>query len=487
MLTVWLATACKSPQGRSEAVVEAAKPNVLFIAVDDLRPELGAYGATHIQSPHMDALAEEGMLFERAYCNVPVCGSSRASLLSGIRPGWHHFGGPYDTYLQKDYPGIPSLPMHFKNNGYQTVSLGKIYHHSDDDSLAWHASWRPTSYNGSGWRDYVTEENIALTKKAKGARGMPWERVDVPDTAYYDGRIASKAIEEMQRLNTKGKPFFLAVGFLKPHLPFNAPEKYWQLYDSMQIALPANYQRPATTPEQAYHKFGELRHYSSVPEKGPVSEKMAKQLIQGYYACVSYTDAQIGRLMEALKANGLAENTIVILWGDHGWNLGDHKLWCKHCNFASSLHTPVLLKAPGYPGGQRTGTIVEYVDIYPTLADLAGLPLPAHLQGESMQPLLEGKNREKDYAISKYYNALTLVKGELFYTEFINKKDEIKARMLFDHSTDPLELENLAEKPENSAKVAELSQFLRQHRGKGFFEKRNKENQDKSLSHSTKK
>ena len=442
-------------------------PNILFIAVDDLRPELGAYGAAHIHSPHIDQLAAQSLVFERAYCNIPVCGASRASLLSGVRPGRFRFLG-YSTYLDRDYPGVVSLPKHFKANGYQTISNGKIYHHKDDDATAWDEVWRPQSRSGGSWRDYQLPENIARDT-ADRARGLPYERAAVPDTAYYDGRIAEKSLRDLEQLKQTGKPFFLAVGFLKPHLPFNAPEAYWSLYDSSQISLPANYLQPPSTPKEAFHRFGELRAYAEVPAQGPVSEKMAKQLIQGYYACVSYVDAQIGRVLSGLKELGLEENTIVILWGDHGWNLGDHQLWCKHCNFASSLHVPLLLKVPGKTNGQRTQAITEYIDIYPSLCELAGLPVPKHVDGESVVSILEGRARKKDYAISKYHNGVTLIQDSLFYTEWLDEENQVKARMLFDHSADPLELNNLGVIPEYQAEMKERSQVLQTHWGEDFF------------------
>ena len=446
------------------------RPNVLFIAVDDLRPELNAYGASHIHSPAMDQLASESLVFTRAFCNVPVCGASRASLLSGVRPGMHRFIG-YDTYLEEDYPGVVSLPKHFKNNGYATISNGKIYHHADDDQEAWQEVWRPEP--GTSWRDYQTEENIRLDTTA-GQRGYPYENTNVPDTAYFDGQIAQKSIRDLKKLKQAGEPFFLAVGFLKPHLPFNAPTKYWNLYDPASIALPKNYVQPKSTPAQAFHNFGELRAYAGIPKEGPVSDEMAHTLIRGYYACVSYTDAQIGKLLATLKELELDKNTIVVLWGDHGWNLGDHQMWCKHCNFASSLQVPLMIKVPGVKG-KRTDAITEYIDLYPSLSELAGLSLPAHLDGQSLVPLIQGQPAKADFAISKYQDGVTVVQGDLFYTEYINQEGVAQARMLFDHATDPLELVNLAEKEEYQDTVSALSQALRASWGDDFFKNRRKE------------
>jgi arylsulfatase A-like enzyme len=453
-------------QPKSNLVVPALeKPNILFIAVDDLRPELNCYGANHIVSPAIDKLANQSLVFDRAYCNIPVCGASRASLLSGIRPGKHRFLG-FNTRLDEDYPGITSLPKHFKDHGYSTISNGKVYHHQNDDAAAWDEIWRPKSqFTG---RDFLLNHNIALDT-LDGSRGFPYEKADVPDTAYRDGKIADKSIQDLRKLKAKGSPFFLAVGFMKPHLPFNAPTKYWDLYDSTTVSLPSNYRQPESTPRRAFHNFGELRHYSGVPAKGPVSNTLAKKLIHGYYASVSYTDAQIGRLLHEMELLELDENTIVILWGDHGWNLGDHQMWCKHCNFESSLHVPLMVKVPGKTKGQRSSNITEFIDIYPSLCELAGLPLPDHLDGDSFVDDINLKKRPDDFAISKFFDGITIVKDQFFYTEYLGKDNQPVARMLFDHTNDPLELENLAELPEYVKTVEELSTKLHQNWGDDFM------------------
>ena len=465
-ILIILSAGILSCQPESESTNDQSqRPNVLFIAVDDLRPELNAYGAKHIKSPSMDRLAAEGILFERAYCNIPVCGASRASLLSGIRPGRYRFLS-YLTRLSEEYPGIASLPMHFKNHGYTTISNGKIYHHADDDTLAWDEVWRPKALHS--WRDYQLPENIEMDT-ANRSRGFPYENANVHDSAYMDGKTTLKALADLRKLKDDGNPFFLAVGFLKPHLPFNAPSKYWDMYDSSRIALPANYLRPESTPDQAFHESGELRAYGGVPERGPVSAEMANQLIHGYYACISYTDAQIGKILDQLEQLDLADNTIVVLWGDHGWNLGDHMMWCKHCNFESSLHVPLIVKVPGKTHGQRSKNVTEFIDIYPSLCDLAGLPLPDHLEGESFVADIDGMERPYDFAISKWYDGVTIIQEDLFYTEFLGEDHQPEARMLFDHSTDSLELNNMAEAPENQEITEELHQKMVNNWGDEFF------------------
>uniref|UniRef100_UPI004047E60C sulfatase n=1 Tax=Mariniflexile sp. TaxID=1979402 RepID=UPI004047E60C len=441
-----------------------SKPNILFIAIDDLRPELNFYGATQIKSPNLDKLAKTSTVFERAYCNVPVCGASRASLLTGARPTRHRFLD-FKTWTDIDMPEAVTLPMTFKQNGYTTISNGKIFHHIEDDSLAWDHAWFPEG----DIRDYQLQENIKLNSDSDAIRGYAYEKADVDDSIYFDGRIAKKGIEDLRKLKNSKEPFFLALGFMKPHLPFNAPAKYWNMYDEKNIHLPENYVRPASTPKEAFHNSGELRAYYDIPKEGDVSEATAINMLHGYYACVSYVDAQIGRVIDELKNLGLDKNTIIVLWGDHGYNLGNHKMWCKHCTFECSLRTPLIVKVPGVTNGLKSNGITEYVDIYPTLCELANITPPSHLEGESFVPLLTGKTRNKDFAVSKYEDAVALVKGDLFYTEWTNDLGEPYARMLFDHAKDPLELDNLAEKDDYKNVVVKLSEELHQKWGKDFL------------------
>jgi arylsulfatase A-like enzyme len=357
--------------------------------------------------------------------------------------------------------------MTLKSNGYQTISNGKVYHHAQDDKKAWNEIWRPDSGN----RGYLLRENQDLNTGDN--RGRAYEKASVVDTAYADGKIASKGISDLRKLKKSGQPFFLALGFMKPHLPFTAPAKYWDMYDGQNITLPENYVQPASTPSKAFHNFGELRNYHGIPKTGPIDDELAKKLIHGYYACVSYIDAQIGRVLKELENLGLAENTIVVLWGDHGWNLGDHQIWCKHSTFESSLRTPLLMKVPNLTTGKRNSNIVEYIDVYPSLCELTGIEKPEHLEGVSLVPLIRGQQTEKDYAVSKFKDAVALIKGNLFYTEWINSDGVANERMLFDHSNDPLELDNLAEKPAHQTVVADLAKELREKWGDDFFKENN--------------
>ncbi|MBN1125718.1 MAG: sulfatase [Sedimentisphaerales bacterium] len=436
------------------------KPNVLFIAVDDLRPELACFGRKEVISPNLDRLAAEGVIFSRCYCQVPVCGASRASLLTGVRPKRDRFVG-FDTWADKDLPGNLSLPRHFHTHGYTTLSLGKIYHHQTDGAGSWsRPAWRP---KGQGnWRDYQLAASRAIAADRAAGKGPAFEAAEVSDETYFDGKIANQAIAELQRLKGNGASFFLGVGFLKPHLPFNAPKKYWDLYNRRDIDLADNPFAPRGAPRSALHNWGELRAYDGIPAKGPLSEEMARTLVHGYYACVSYTDAQIGRILDELERLGLKDNTIVVLWGDHGWNLGEHGLWCKHCNFETSLRSPLMIRVPGVKGGSECEALTEFVDIYPSLCELCGLDVPEHTEGLSFVPLLANPTRPwKKAAFSRYYAGDSVRTSRYRYTYWLDKQGNRFEHMLYDHVTDPGENVNVADLPENAGTVAWLSGLLR--------------------------
>ncbi|MCA9031503.1 MAG: sulfatase [Planctomycetaceae bacterium] len=431
----------------------ADRPNVLFIAVDDLRPELGCYGAEHIQSPNIDRLASSGVLFEQAFCMVPTCGASRASMMTGIRPARKRFVS-YLTRADEDAPGTLTLNTQFRQNGYYTVSLGKVFHHATDNAIGWsEPAWRP---NNVPWYRDPANAKLHEQQQEKGARtrGPAWESADVADDAYADGVIAQHAIADLRRLSEREEPFFLAVGFLKPHLPFIAPQKYWDLYDHSKIQLPENYHAPKDAPAESIHSSGELRAYAGIPEKGPVSDETARNLIHGYYACVSYTDAQIGKLLDELDRLNLSDNTIVVLWGDHGWNLGEHTLWCKHSCYETSLHIPLIVRAPGIDAGQRRTQLIESIDLYPTLCELAALTPPEHLQGQSFVGVMKDPSAEwKSAAVSRFQNGDTIRTDAFRFTEYTNNKGKQTSQMLYDHKSDPNENQNVAA---SRKKIAQL-------------------------------
>ena len=362
----------------SVAAAQSPRKNVLFIGVDDLRVELGCYGDEFMKTPNIDALARQGLLFENAYCQQAICAASRISLMTGMRPD---STGVYDLQhpLNKTLPAAMSMPRFFKQNGYRTVSLGKIYHHSGDDKAFWDvldACTMPT---------YAAPETLAMiaekTKQARSqmlkgkelrhfTKGPAYESGDVTDSTYTDGAIADKAIEQLRQKDER--PFFLAVGFKKPHLPLVAPKKYWNMYDPAEIEIPSR-ESPVGVAQQATTTWGELRAYTSMPAEGDCSDEQTRSLIHAYRACVSYVDAQIGRVLEELDRQGLRENTIIVFWSDHGWKLGDYGDWCKHTNFELDTHVPLIYSGPGIPSGRRSAALVEYIDIYPTLAQWCDL------------------------------------------------------------------------------------------------------------------
>ncbi len=463
-------------QAKKSENEKSKKMNILFIAVDDLRLQAGMYGEPQMKTPSIDKLGESGRVFNRTYCSVPVCGASRASLLSGIYPTAKRFVD-YNTRKDKDAPEVTSLPLHFKNNGYTTLARGKIYHHYDDDSQAWSEKpYHPLfSHDGIGWQCYLTDESKEIVEENRNpsnpneVKGPAYEAADVPDNSYPDGMVTDKVLEDLEKFSQSEEPFFLAVGFWKPHLPFNAPKKYWDLYDKNDIILADNPFPPKNAPAQAMHDWGELRRmYAGIPQEGPVSDELARELIHGYYACVSYTDAQIGKILNELDRLGLAENTIVVLWGDHGWHLGEHTLWVKHCNFDKVMNAPLLVRAPGIEtrDNNHSNSLIEFIDIYPTLCDLADLEKPGHLDGKSFVKVLKDPDASIHKAVySRYFGGETLVTQRYAYTEW-TENGEMKANMLYDHKYDRDENINVVYDPDYKDVANEMKQLLNQKREK---------------------
>jgi len=445
------------------------KMNVLFLIADDLRPELGCYGFPVI-SPNMDRLAAQGTLFHQAYCSVPVSGASRASLLTGTRPTRYRFLN-HDSFAQTDNPLAETLPDYFRKNGYYTIGRGKVFHFPMDSEFSWNELWSPydTCFY---WRDYQLPENIEIdTKGGINLGSYPFEMAEVDDTAYYDGKTLKIVLNDIRHLKEKQKPFFLAVGFRKPHLPFNSPKKYWDLYRRDDFTLPDNYRDTLNNiPKQAYHNFGELRSYYGIPEKGEIPDSIAISMLHGYYACISYIDHLIGQIVNELEQADLRKNTIIVLIGDHGWNLGEHGLWCKHANFHTSLSAPMIVSVPGMKHGTNTHSYTEFIDIFPTLLELCRLKTLPQLEGKSFVPVLRDESYVvKEYAVCQWKNGLTLNFGNYSYTEWRNEQDKVLSRMLFNHSIDPDENNNIAELPENQDFVKMLSEKSVAYRGKEYL------------------
>ena len=460
---------------------EIARPNVLFIAVDDLRTELGCYGNTHIKSPHIDALAAQSVLFNRAYCQQAVCNPSRASLLTGLRPDsakvWDLV-----THFRDTVPDVVTLPQHFRKHGYYSVAYGKIFHNPLPDDRSWNEPnhWPKQARvwsEGGLQRLQAYREQMRSTGKSEAAihrmRAPATEDEDVADSVRPDGEIADQAIDAMRRLSSKDTPFFLAVGFINPHLPFNAPRRYWDLYDPTEIPVAANPKLPDGAPAMAMNTMYELRDYmdfadTSPPSQAALSEAQQRRLKHGYYAAVSFIDAQVGRVLAELDRLKLRENTIIVLWGDHGWKLGEHRSWCKQTNYEVDTHVPLLIHMPGDDRrNPQCESVVEFVDVYPTLCELAGLPVPDHLQGTSLVPLLRNPNQTgKNVAFSQFprRHAGREVMGYAMrtdrfrYVEWLDRGNcETVAIELYDHEHDPQENVNIGGDLAQQAKVAELS------------------------------
>lgn len=403
----------------------AQPPNVLFIAVDDMRCDLGCYGHPEVITPNLDRLARSAVRFERAYCQQALCNPSRASLLTGLRPDtlgiWNLTRG-----LREARPETVTLPQLFRQQGYFTQGIGKIFHNwrtkLKGDPLSWSV---PARMHFARHDDDLPQ--VAGQLPADQARAPRCHCLDVPDDAYFDGRIAASAVDVLQQRADKQQPLFLAVGFWKPHLPFNAPRKYWDMYERSAIRLPATPARPALAPDIAFHDSREILRAAG--DDG-LNDRDVRELRHGYLAGISYVDAQVGRLLETLEQTGLRDRTIIVFWSDHGFHLGENALWCKTSNFERDARVPLLISVPGETAGAVCETPVELVDLYPTLAELCDLTLPASLDGRSLVPVLKKPHRhEPRYAWTQhprpaYYKGQPEVMGvsvrgrDLRYTEW---------------------------------------------------------------------
>ncbi len=462
---------------RAEEVSGAARGdrlNVLFIAVDDLRPALGCYGDAVAISPNIDGLAARGVVFNRAYCQEAVCSPSRLSLMTGRRPDTIRVWD-LSTHFREALPDIVTLPQLFKDNGYYTASIGKIYHGSGSPSTD------PPSWSVDPLYDHSGELNatwLLPENRNKKGKQASTEAPEVDDGEYEDGMISNAAVERLRELKMKQQSFFLAVGFRKPHLPFCAPKRYWDMYDRDSIPLP-NLEHPLNAPELAIRTWHELEGYKDIPNDGKLSLEKVRELRHGYYACVSYVDANIGRVLDELDRLGLAENTIIVLWGDHGFHLGEQGLWTKANNYELATRAPLLVVVPGMKNaGKATDALVEFVDIYPTLADLCGLGVPGDLEGMSLKPILDDTDRPgKEGVFSQYPRNADPTKyrhkthGDIMgyavrtdryrYVEWRdwNSKQTV-ARELYDQQNDPQEMNNVADDPQYAQRIKRLSAMI---------------------------
>ncbi|MFY0650534.1 MAG: sulfatase [Cyclobacteriaceae bacterium] len=457
------------------------KPNILFICVDDLRPELGAYGQDYIKSPNIDKLASQAFLFKNHFVTVPTCGASRHSLLTGRLPQ-----GMADTKNSATAVSITGKPEtdipetfihHLKRNDYYTVGMGKITHNPDgrvygyldpvSKEMELPHSWDEFIFDygkwGTGHNSFFGYADGSNRNTLKG-QVKPYEKAEVDDRGYIDGIIADLAINKLKKLKEQEKPFFMGVGFFKPHLPFNAPAKYWDMYNREDIPISPNNSLPENVSKVSLQKMGEFNNYKLSDEKASLekafSDDYARKLGHGYAACVSYIDAQIGKLLAELERLELDKNTIVVIWGDHGWHLGDHRIWGKHTLLDRSLHSTLIMKVPEVGNYGAIEKVVSTVDIYPTLMDLCGISMPYKTKGRSMRPLFQDSKAKgwTEAAYSYFKTGLSMRTERYRLSKYW--RDDMPDIELFDHKNDPYETQNIA--GENKRMVDKLSPLWRE-------------------------
>ena len=479
--------------------IKAQKTNVIFILVDDLKPTINAFGASQMITPNLDAFASESVVFTNTQAQQAVCAASRVSFMTGMRPDYTQVLD-LKTHMRDKVPNSLTIPEYFKQNGYQTVGLGKVLHGAknndpqswtipfiNDDELPYNivvgapADFQYQNSKTKKIYDELMQKKASGVKlkirpelKKAGARPST-ENEAVPDDAYVDGAIAIKSIELIDEFTKNSVAFFLTIGFRKPHLPFVAPKKYWNLYNRENIELAVFQEHAEGSPKYAYHSFGELKNYSDIKanldEDGRVIESKQRELIHGYYASVSYVDAQIGLVIDYLKESGLYDSTLIVLIGDHGWHLGDHGLWNKHSNFEQATRTPMIVKNPNNKKALKNASPTELIDVFPTMCDIVGLDIPSHLQGQSLVPIINGnQTKVNEVALSQYPRngkmGYAIRSDRYRYVEwregdYKKSKDYINGNVvaveLYDYEKDPLETKNLA----NNAEYTEVVQRLK--------------------------
>jgi iduronate 2-sulfatase len=491
----------------AQGIKKTTKPNVIFIAIDDLKPTIGAFGDEFAKTPVLDKVAKNGTIFTNNHTQQAVCGPSRASLLTGKRPDYTKVRD-LKTKMRDINPNILTIPQYFKENGYITAGVGKIYDPRCVDEYRDQPSWSlpfikeadlnyPQEYGQPAlgyYQNKEIKEQITVLRKDAEGKGVsninkyvrdrykpPFEISNVPDEAYTDGAITVSALSLLDQVSDdSSKPFFLAVGFKRPHLPFVAPKKYWDLYDKEAIQLAAFQKKSKNSSDLAYHSSGEMRSYLSPEVEYKLNEKkllemdeeLQKKLIHGYYACVSFVDTQVGKIIEKLKEKDLDKNTIIVVFGDHGWHLGDHSLWNKHSNFEQATRSPLMIYVPNDNTSVKVSSPTEFVDLFPTLCELSGLSIPENLDGKSLLPLINQTNKvAKKYAVSQWHKGK--VTGYSFrtdtyrYTVWIDKKkssefitsNDIVAQELYDYTKDPLETRNHFGRPEYKVIQKELISY----------------------------
>ncbi len=469
LLAVWIA-----------ACGHAERPNILLIVADDMRLELGGFGAPHVQTPHIDRLAKAGTIFLQAHCQYPQCAPSRSSVFTGRRPDSTKV---YDvfTHFRPALPEVVTLPQLFKQHGYTARAFGKVYHSNLDDAPSWSVPHEEPDLPPLHWVNPATAARLqkkreaaaripGLTprQRAQAAYGPAWEAEDAPDSAYHDGQVTEMSLKALRGFAQRGDSFFLAVGFRKPHLPFVAPKRYFDRYDPTRLPLAENPGLPTGAPAYGPIDGGEFRAYENMPAYPTrIPDDRARQLRHAYYACVTFVDAQVGRLLAELDRLDLAENTLVVFWSDHGYHLGENGHWGKWSPYEWDSRSPLILRGPGVPARVATSALVEFVDIYPTVAALAGLSVPTGLEGISLLPLFRESARAVKSAV--FTQVLRqLPEGNLMavsmrteryrLTRWTAESDRTDERFveLYDREIDPRETRNVAGEPKYAGVLAEL-------------------------------
>lgn len=450
---------------RKQCYMNTERFNVLFLTCDDLRPSLGCFADPHAATPHLDRFATEGMRFERNYCQVPICNPSRSSYLTGRRPDTTRVWTNAPNKFREALPDVVTLPQYFKEHGYHTQSVGKVFCNFCPDPVSWTV---PEFDQKHSWF-----HKYAVEKPKTDAKGVASECAAVPDEAFPDGKVANAAVEALAKI--KDRPFFLGVGFWKPHMPYNAPQKHWDLYDRSELATPLPAQPPVHVPARSIHDFRELRAYQDVPDQGPLSPELIARLRHGFYAAVSHLDAMVGRVLEALDANGLADRTIVVFMPDHGIHMGEQGLWSKGTLFELDVNVPLIVRYPGQNHrGTATRALTESIDMHPTVIDLAGLPQRSDLEGTSLRPVLEDPACPwKRAAFSQRARfaqqgdrtpqtmQISIRTDRWRLSEWIDwETKEPFETELYDYSQEAVETVNVAGNPENSELISDLRRQL---------------------------
>jgi len=453
------------------------KKNVLFLAVDDLRTCLGCYGDTYAKTPNIDRLAKRGVLFERAYCQEAVCNPSRQSLMTGRRPDTIRVWD-LKTHFRNTTPGVKTVAEQFRDHGYFAQSFGKIFH--GEAPMADPQSWSvPEQFEYTPKQDDYQLERNHLHRTAGKADVDEW--VVAPDDAYPDGEVAKGAVEALHQFaKDPSKPFFLGVGMRKPHLPFTAPKKYWDMFEGLEVPPIQQIDAPEGAPELALHNSVELRGYLGIPAEGPIPPTLAARLRRGYYASLAYTDAQFGRVLRALEETGLAENTLIVFWVDHGYHLGEHGLWCKTTNYELDTHVPLIFVDPSSKQrGKRCRATVELLDIFPTLCDLCDVPPTEGLEGMSLRPWLENPAKGSMKPAFSQFPRPWFYKGQPEHMGYAVRTDghryvewrefatgKVTDRELYDMDAQHfIEAHNRAAEPAAADLVQQMSAMLPKHTG----------------------